>query len=863
MPSCLATAPLLRPRRILLLNKSGTFALFSRFECPLKDPLPLQGLSNVYLSSRLKWQTLTRAQMGHRLYVFYQLFVDKTNCDTPQKPVSSLRSHFENMASLKPSPRGQAAHVPSQTSIHRTRGQRDNLGLERSSLDIERRPSPVFSQRNLVINDPQVEVRMPVDLNSLSQPSISSSRQRPLSMISLSSHQSPPTVKVDAPLSPQKPFVMPKARLPSRSPTPSPSRASEMRPRSQHAVPTPPGRSATTSPIREMERLLAANRNNLPSAKLFPSDTNINHSRLTTNNGPPPVRRAEKPKIPIKPTANKSNTNLETDPVVSSTRASPFSTPSSSDDNLCTKSARSRSPLVMVSSEKGGQLQQASANRNPAEQKFGDNGDFHHNSLNSEAPLKFKPHLPSLPNDLPTSRPGLPPRRDPDKKPVQSPKPRPVSMINRNRPEQSSRQDGFGVLTKPRIPSGHSHTSADGRFSRSEVMPPPRRPETSITTGNCRNEEDDWSLGQDVSHGLSQVDMNDMLDSEASKSNTSPHPYPNTSNLNRRPPYLRQGVQKIDVNYDTKIFDVSSRYVCTTGLVTRAWDFSGNTILNLGHDEKDIRVTALAFKPGASPDDEGLRIWLGTNYGDIQEVDIPSQTLCYLKSAAHNRREVIKIYRYQNSMWTLDDDGRLYLWPAGEEGLPSLQLAPLARRVPRGHSFSLIIQDTLWIATGKEIRVFRPLAKDDAGFCVTKQALGQYGLGEITTGAVVTGRFHCVYFGHTDGKVTSYSTDDFSCLGVFNVSVYKINSLIGACSYLWAGFNSGTICVYDTSTQPWTTKKEWQAHPDHPVSNILVERSSLWKTGSLRVASIGMDNTIRFWDGMLEQDWLGVYVAII
>lgn len=768
------------------------------------------------------------------------------------------------MASLKPSPRSQVGHAPSLTPIHRRGGQRDNHGLERNSLEIERRPSPVFNQRNLVINDPQIGARMPIDLISLSQPSISPARQRPLSMISLSSHQSPPTVTVDAPLSPQKPFVMPKARLPLRSPTPSPSRANEMRPRSQHAVPTPPGRSVTASPAREMERQSAANKTNLPSSKLFPEDPNINHSRLTANSGPPPVSRAEKPRIPRKPTPSKSSTNLETNPVVSITRVSPFSTPSSSDDNMGTDVARSRSPLSMVTSEKGSQLQQASANRNPAEeQKFCDNGDLYHNILNSEAPLKIKPHLLSLFNDLPTSRPGLPPRRDPDPEPAQSPRPRPVSILDRNRPEQNIRQESFGILDKTRIPSGHSHTSAEGKYSRPQFMPPPRRSETSISTENHRSDVGDWSLGQDVSQslpqGLSRVSaINNTLDPETINSNTSSQLYPDTSNLNRRPPYLEQGVQKIDVNYDTKLFDISSRYVCTTGQVTRAWDFSGNMVLNLGHDERDTRVTALAFKPGASPGDEGLRIWLGNNFGDIQEVDIPSQTVCYLKPAAHSRREILKIYRYQNSMWTLDDDGRLYIWPAGEEGLPSLQLAPLARRVPRGHNFSLIIQDTLWIATGKEIRVFRPLSRDDAGFYVTKQALGQNDVGEVTSGAVIAGRFHCVYFGHTDGKVTSYSTNDFSCLGVFNVSVYKINSLIGACYCLWAGFNSGTICVYDTSTQPWTTKKEWQAHPDHPVSNILVERSSLWKSGSLRVSSIGMDNTLRFWDGMLEQDWLGV-----
>ena len=332
--------------------------------------------------------------------------------------------------------------------------------------------------------------------------------------------------------------------------------------------------------------------------------------------------------------------------------------------------------------------------------------------------------------------------------------------------------------------------------------------------------------------------------------------YPDATHTNRRPPGINKGVQEINISYDTRLFEICGDYLCTTGHVTRAWDLStGNVVMNLVHGDQ-TKVTAIAFKPGATAEEEGLRLWMGTNFGDLYEVDIPTQSVVSTKSSAHTRREISQIYRYQHSMWTLDDGGNLHVWSPDKSGFLSVQSSPTMRRVPKGHTFSIVVHCRLWLATGKEIRVFSPGSKSDTEFQLTLQPLSQQNVGEVTSGAVISSQHDRVYFGHSDGKVTIYSIIDFSCLCVVNVSVYKINALAGAGNYLWAGYNTGMIYVYDTRKIPWRTKKDWHAH-GNPVVDMLVDRSSVWKSGVLQIASIGTDNAVRIWDGMLEEDWLG------
>lgn len=331
--------------------------------------------------------------------------------------------------------------------------------------------------------------------------------------------------------------------------------------------------------------------------------------------------------------------------------------------------------------------------------------------------------------------------------------------------------------------------------------------------------------------------------------------YPDTSNINRRPPTIMSGALEIDTINDTRLVDICGQYVATTGHMTRVWDvISGRLVASLSHGEKEIRVTSMAFKPATTVDEEGSDLWLGTNHGEVQEVNIPTQNIVAVRTGPHERREVVKIHRYQSCMWTLDDGGRLCVWSGDDKGLPNLQRDPILHRVPRDYSFSLVVQDHLWLATGKDIRVFRP---DDAAFSVLQEPLYQQAIGTVTSGATVGNQLDRVYFGHADGKVTIYSVTEFVLLGVISVSNYKISCLIGAGSHLWAGYNTGIVSVFDTRTQPWTTKKEWLAH-GNPVLNISVDRGSLWRYGVMRVVSLGADNILRFWDGTLETDWLGI-----
>ena len=329
--------------------------------------------------------------------------------------------------------------------------------------------------------------------------------------------------------------------------------------------------------------------------------------------------------------------------------------------------------------------------------------------------------------------------------------------------------------------------------------------------------------------------------------------YPDTSRANRRLPRSK-GCHTIYPEYDTRLFDMCGKYCCTIGFLTKIYDTtSGRLVYEQAYPERDMKATAIAFKPGETTEQEGQTVWIGNNVGEIQELDIPAQRVVQTRSNAHNRREIIKMYRFQNSIWSVDEEGKFHVWPPNERGVPGLGSQPVSHRVARGHTFSIIFNGQLWYACGKDIRVYDPMAGENY-FHVTTHALSQPSASEITSGAVISDQLDRVYFGHSDGKVSFYSSD-LQCLGVVNASSYKINSMVGAGDYLWAGFNTGKICVYDTTTSPWMVKKDWHAHHG-PVASLVVDRSAVWKSGHLPVASIGLDKTVCMWDGWLEMDWL-------
>lgn len=408
-------------------------------------------------------------------------------------------------------------------------------------------------------------------------------------------------------------------------------------------------------------------------------------------------------------------------------------------------------------------------------------------------------------------------------------------------PQVSALSQGFG----------RSHT-----LSQPPSLPAPRR--------SVDHRREPPSLPPQVSTALSPMPTSDDFDGMTPTdsgliSGVSAADFPDATQANRRAPRYKQRPFQIPTDYDTRLFAVCVEYICTSGYITKAWTMrTGACLLQMEHRE-GVKISSIIFKPTPKIEDEGKRIWLGTNIGEIHEVDIPSQRLVKTRAGAHSRREIIRIFRHVSDLWTLDDGGDLHVWRPDQTGMPSLDAQSQVWKVPKGHTFSIACGRHLWIATGKDIRIFLPGAHSDAEFQVLRSPLSQKGTGDVTAGATLSGQRKLVFFGHSDGKVSIYNRDDFSCVGVANVSMYKISSLAGVGEYLWAGYSTGMVYVYDTSTSPWSVKKGWQAH-DRQVCSIIADSTALWKMGRLHVITLGIDNLLRIWDGYLADDWLETHM---
>ncbi|KAI9846341.1 MAG: hypothetical protein M1837_004194 [Sclerophora amabilis] len=752
------------------------------------------------------------------------------------------------------------------------KSQRDNLGepTDRMILDLPNREHI----------DGQEEKRMEGGSRGLRPPEESTprrlsphtlSRQRPASMGLCSPPRSPPAVTVNSPKSPPRERTVSAFQSttqhnvnshgsPSAVGSRSPSHLSDHRFKT-HSKPSSPVVDPRKSPF-----LSASEAMELPEAFQTLSEDSPHHFRSRPTR--PPVNRAEKPANFRKQGFHlhqRSPSALAPIPSPSEDKISPFSTPPSSDESPESRDlpppAHFKTPSKVFPPPKHISSGQKNFEPPPVHPLVVSKRSKQISRPGAMAPESAHPkwngELPGhRKSDSPEHPPGLPRRREPA-----GVEPNPV-----NSRTPSKREAPQGQASKRPSPIAMSVANATTQY-----LPPPKR--TNTAEAPRAEESGLQSRAQPPRPEFNTKERPPQTKplQAGSEKDIYPEPpkgsisaadgkpqgltdYPDSSQANRRQPCFKKGARDIPIK-DARLFSICGEYICSSGQLTRAWDLvTGDMIMSLLHGET-IKVTSISFKPATNLEEEGSRVWLGTNFGEIQEVDIPSQTIVFSKASAHPRREVIKILRHESEMWTLDDEGKLHVWPPDETGSPNLRYSHHSFRVPKGHSFSLIAGDHLWIATGKDIRVFQPSTDPSVQFQVLARPLNQAGVGEVTSGALIGSRADRVYFGHNDGKVTIYSRLDYACLGVVNVSLYKINSLAGVGDYLWAGFNTGMIYVYDTQSTPWIVKKDWQAH-ESPVLTISVDRTSIWKLDRLQVASLGADNFIRVWDGMLQEDWL-------
>ena len=604
-------------------------------------------------------------------------------------------------------------------------------------------------------------------------------------------------------------------------------------------------------PQRGRNRLTSANAS-IPSPSPKPDDTqkmkppprppSIAGSATNSKPAPPPVNRAEKPKTLQQGGKISESASLEPAPESRDKSVSPFSTPPSSDDELRKSKAKAATHQRQTSMQR----ESAHTHVSPPEIR---------KRTYQERPIPNK--IPSGPVKKVDPRQLGFTQRDSR----QDDQPEPPGLPLRPERDQSNevrfRKPSNSPAPAPRLPARGPH-QRNGSVNQPQYQStfPPRQASISDTLSSENYPSSD--ANPLAARSMSRQDNGLPSDSrmESDDPATSNLEYPDTSNINRRPPKLLSGSSAFSNDYDARLVALCGQYVCTTGRSTRVWDVNANDMLaNFVHGEREVKVTAVAFKAAAKTSDEGTYLWVGTNFGDLQEIDIQAESISRSLSGVHERREITAIHRHQTSMWTLDDSGRLCVWSGNASGLPSLHDDPEMMKVPRGQMVSIVIQDGLWIASGKEIRIFRPSLGKSPGFAVLQSPLSQPTLGAITTATIIDNQQDRVYFGHTDGKISIYSIFTYECLQVVNVSVYRVVSMVGIGPYLWAGYNTGMIYVYDTQSKPWTVKKEWLAHHSSPVLGISVDRSSLWKTAKMPVASIGTNNVVCLWDGTLEEDW--------
>ncbi|KAK4700262.1 hypothetical protein P7C70_g5988, partial [Phenoliferia sp. Uapishka_3] len=352
--------------------------------------------------------------------------------------------------------------------------------------------------------------------------------------------------------------------------------------------------------------------------------------------------------------------------------------------------------------------------------------------------------------------------------------------------------------------------------------------------------------------------------------------FPDATFANRRPPALRNR-KPIHAPGQFYSFAVRGKRVVTAGehhvYVWHPTHFSGAAQavpLPVG----DHKVPTIEFRAADedSAADDGRFVWGGTREGHLFEVDTTQLCVSSLRERFHSH-PVVAIFRVGRSMITLDDSGKLFIWGTfdGSQAAQLTSSPPKVQRVPEKQNFHAMVGNELWTSSGPilkpgvtgalarspQIRVFDPTGK--GSFTVTSKPLSTPEsaghIGSVTASAIVPSQPDHAYLGHDNGYVSVWDRNTYACLAVQRVSPYGITTLVGVDRYLWAGFRTGFIYVYDVQAEIWTVKKAWRAHTE-AVSKIIIDSVSLWTDEALQIASSGADMMVQIWDGLLRDDWL-------
>ncbi|THG97556.1 hypothetical protein EW026_g4466 [Hermanssonia centrifuga] len=230
------------------------------------------------------------------------------------------------------------------------------------------------------------------------------------------------------------------------------------------------------------------------------------------------------------------------------------------------------------------------------------------------------------------------------------------------------------------------------------------------------------------------------------------------------------------------------------------------------------------------------------------------------------------MFRHGRSMVTMDDTGKVLVFTPDPDGDVDAGLAytqPRVVRIAEKQEFAKILGGYLWTSardpsgngagnTSRSpiVRVYDIFTPGSAG----KSLLPTEHLGTVTSGTVMQSQKDQVFLGHEGGNVSIWSLDTEDgipqCREVVKVSTSDVLSLEGVNDRLWAGGRKGMIAAYDVVPRPWVMTNNWMAHQKLPVLKLVVDTWSIEKLERLSVYSVGRDERLRFWDGLLGTDWI-------
>lgn len=355
---------------------------------------------------------------------------------------------------------------------------------------------------------------------------------------------------------------------------------------------------------------------------------------------------------------------------------------------------------------------------------------------------------------------------------------------------------------------------------------------------------------------------------------------PDTSRSSRRPPILNchnyDPVQVQTQTHSAIVCAAGHIYVAASGHHVKVYDLnlSESPILTLdGRDMglKELKATSLEFCPARAAQDKGRYVWIGTKDGHMHELDVITCQITGSRLSMH-LYAITRILRHGNEIISLDDGGKVTVWTpeAPGEDLRLFTAQIRGSRISDRQGFVEIFAGKLWTSAreattpgvrGPAVRIYDILVPGSA----TRSILPIEPVGTVTSGTILPSHPNHVYLGHEGGFVSIWSTATGDgvpvCEEVVRISNSDVLCLAGVNDRLWVGGRNGTIAAYSIESRPWVMTNNWVAHWNSqsplPLQKIAVDPYSIDKLGRLCVYSVGRDDHVKHWDGLLGEDWQG------